>query len=206
MTIERNEWISAAVDGENSNKVLSHLDTETPEANKWQSYHLIGDAMRDDLAPRQTFDISASIAAAIDKEPAILAPAAAHSKQEQVAEPKKGKVVQLLRQFGQYAIAASVAVVAVVGIQGQSPSSPDNLAPLPVLQTSPLVGSASPVSLQAPVTNDRELANASIEEQRMKEQRHRLNAYLQDHLLQQRLNNGVIEATSIQEPTTESHD
>ncbi len=54
----------------------------------------------------------------------------------------------MFKQFGQYAIAATVAMVAIVGVQNynQSPESQDPASP--VLITRPLVGSASPVSLQ----------------------------------------------------------
>ncbi|GLP97194.1 sigma-E factor negative regulatory protein [Paraferrimonas sedimenticola] len=199
MTIERNEWISAAVDDENSHQTLATLDSETTDAQKWQSYHLIGDAMRDELPQNLDFDISAKVAAALEDEPSIVAPKPAQAEPEQ-APKKSGVVVPFLRQFGQYAIAASVAIVAVIGIQGQGQNGADELSPLPVLQTNPLIGSASPVSLQAPSMQERERANASLEEQRAEAQRQRLNAYLQDHMLQQRLNHAVMEPNAAKGP------
>lgn len=95
-------------------------------------------------------------------------------------------MVPLFKQFGQYAIAASVALVAVIGVQNYNQGGVED-APMPVLNTRPLIGSASPVSLQTgPVQQ-----NQSYTNERVMEQRHRINTYIQDHMLQQRLNNSA---------------
>ena len=94
----------------------------------------------------------------------------------------------LFKQFGQYAIAATVAMFAIVGVQNFNQTADDAASPSPVLVTRPLVGSASPVSLQTgPVQQ-----NQSYTNDQMNEQRRRINTYIQDHMLQQRLNTGAV--------------
>lgn len=183
------EWVSAAVDGETDAQTLAELAGDTASHDKWRNYHLIGDAMRGELPSAIPLDLSASIAAAIDKEPTIVAPVT--STPAAVAnEPQHrgGRVIPMFKQFGQYAIAATVAMVAIVGVQNynQTPESQDPASP--VLITRPLVGSASPVSLQTgPVQQPQGYTN-----EQLIEQRRRINSYIQDHMLQQRLNAGVV--------------
>ncbi|TVK98623.1 anti-sigma factor [Shewanella algae] len=186
------EWVSAAVDGETDAQTLAELAGDTASHDKWRNYHLIGDAMRGELSSAIPLDLSASIAAAIDKEPAIVAPvtstpvSVADEPQRQVASG--ARVIPMFKQFGQYAIAATVAMVAIVGVQNynQTPESQDPASP--VLITRPLVGSASPVSLQTgPVQQPQGYTN-----EQLIEQRRRINSYIQDHMLQQRLNAGVV--------------
>ncbi|BCV35755.1 MULTISPECIES: sigma-E factor negative regulatory protein [Shewanella] len=186
------EWVSAAVDGETDAQTLAELAGDTASHDKWRNYHLIGDAMRGELPSAIPLDLSASIAAAIDKEPAIVAPVTSTQVPEDV-EPQRqlasgGRVIPMFKQFGQYAIAATVAMVAIVGVQNynQTPESQDPASP--VLITRPLVGSASPVSLQTgPVQQPQGYTN-----EQLIEQRRRINSYIQDHMLQQRLNAGVV--------------
>ena len=178
------EWVSAAVDGEVDVQTLTQLASDVDSHQEWQRYHMIGDTMRGELPAAIDLDITASIAAAIELEPTIMAP-----KNSIVIEdntPNTSNVVSLFKQFGQYAIAASVALVAIVGVQSYDQSQ-DVESPLPVFNTRPLVGTMSPVSLQTgPVANQQGYTNEQVLEQRK-----RINAYIQDHMLQQRLNPGV---------------
>ncbi|MGL5408425.1 MAG: sigma-E factor negative regulatory protein, partial [Shewanella sp.] len=103
---------------------------------------------------------------------------------------ERNNVVSLFKQFGQYAIAATVALFAVVGVQNYNQSTEDDAGAAPVLVTRPLVGSASPVSLQTgPVSQTQ---NQSYSNDQVNEQRRRINTYIQDHMLQQRLNTGAV--------------
>lgn len=185
------EWVSAAVDSETDEQTLAELAADEGSHQQWRDYHMIGDAMRGELPKSINLDLSASIAAAIDKEPTIIAPAnkpVANKVSEQSQSQKAGfaNVIPMFKQFGQYAIAASVALVAVVGVQNYSQQESMDISPLPVLNTRPLVGSVTPVSLQTgPVQQNQSLNNGQVMEQRQ-----RVNAYIQDHMLQQRLNNG----------------
>ena len=145
--------------------------------------------MRGELPQTMALDLSASIAAAIELEPAIVSPQAKApiGVTEQVTTDKN-RVVPLFKQFGQYAIAATVAMFAIVGVQNVNQTADDAASPSPVLVTRPLVGSASPVSLQTgPVQQ-----NQSYTNDQMNEQRRRINTYIQDHMLQQRLNTGAV--------------
>ncbi|NKF50946.1 anti-sigma factor [Shewanella sp. WXL01] len=183
------EWISEVVDGEADEQAIAALASDPDTHEQWQRYHMIGDAMRGELPEKIDLDLTANIFAAIEQEPTIVAPQASAPEQpsvEQVAA-KPSNVVSLFKQFGQYAIAASVALVAIIGVQNyQTPA--DAESPLPVLNTRPLVGSVSPVSLQTgPVQSAAEQQNEN-----MMEQRRRVNAYIQDHMLQQRLNPSVV--------------
>ncbi|QYJ77984.1 sigma-E factor negative regulatory protein [Shewanella acanthi] len=182
------EWVSAAVDGETDAQTLAELAADTHSHNKWHNYHLIGDAMRGELPQTMVLDLSASIAAAIELEPAIVAPQAASTATPAVVNSAQSKVVPLFKQFGQYAIAATVAMFAIVGVQNFSEPSDDAASPSPVLMTRPLVGSASPVSLQTGPAPQ----NQSYTNDQMNEQRRRINTYIQDHMLQQRLNTGAV--------------
>jgi sigma-E factor negative regulatory protein RseA len=194
------EWVSAAVDGEVDAQTLAELSADNNSHDKWQSYHLIGDAMRGELPAELNLDLSASIMAAIELEPAhkqITTSAASNDLAVQgqdaqkavqaVNAQKSNNVVPLFKQLGQYAIAASVALVAVIGVQNYNQEQ-DVQAPMSVLTTRPLVGTVSPVSLQTgAMPNSQGASN-----EQLIEQRHRVNAYIQDHMLQQRLNPGVV--------------
>jgi sigma-E factor negative regulatory protein RseA len=194
------EWVSAAVDGEVDAQTLAELSADNNSHDKWQRYHLIGDAMRGELPAALSLDLSASIMAAIELEPAhkqITTSAAANDLTIQAQDaqktvqtvnaPKSNNVVPLFKQLGQYAIAASVALVAVVGVQNYNQEQ-DAQAPMSVLSTRPLVGTVSPVSLQTGAVPN----SQGVTSEQLIEQRRRVNAYIQDHMLQQRLNPGVV--------------
>ncbi|WP_372869674.1 sigma-E factor negative regulatory protein [Shewanella sp.] len=179
------EWVSASVDGETDRQTLAELAADTDSRAQWQRYHLIGDAMRGDIPESLHLDLSSRIAAALEAEPVILAPQTTQTNSG--AQQQKALVVPFMRQLGQYGIAAAVALMAVVGVQQYQGA--EETDPLPVLNTRPLMGAATPVSLQTgPVVNQSQGAG----NEQLLEQRRRINAYLQDHMLQQRLNSGVV--------------
>ncbi len=189
------EWISSAVDGALDEQAVSQLSSDEQSQKQWQRYHMIGDALRDELPEAISLDLSANIAAALDNEPEIVAPvlksAIGDDKVNTIDNVVSisSKLTPIFKQFGQYAIAASVAVFAVIGVQNYQDQSEIDNNPLPVVSTMPLVGSASPVSLQA------EPASSALSQQEYNDkinmQRRRMNAYIQDHMLQQRLNTGT---------------
>ncbi|MCE9679059.1 anti-sigma factor [Shewanella sp. AS1] len=180
------EWVSAAVDGEVDEQTLAELAADTDSHQEWRDYHMIGDAMRGELPEMINLDLSANIAAAIENEPTMIAPKREESKATSTA--KVSNVIPMFKQFGQYAIAASVALFAVIGVQNYNQMPELDASPMPVLNTRPLVGSASPVSLQ---TGPVQQQSQAMNNERVMEQRYRINTYIQDHMLQQRLNNGA---------------
>lgn len=188
------EQISALMDGELSDaEVLNELEMDSDLQDTWGRYHLIGDAMRGDLPVNLQLDLSDSIMAALEDEPTILAPKpveAAPVAQPVVAPVKTdSNVVPLFRrvgqQLGQYAIAASVAAAVIFGVQQYQ--GQDGVPANPVLNTIPIGGSAAPVSVHYPQQDGARARQQGLTEQQMQEQRERINAFLRDHQLQQRL-------------------
>jgi len=188
------EQISALMDGDLSDaEVLNELEMDSDLQDTWGRYHLIGDAMRGDLPVNLQLDLSDSIMAALEDEPTILAPKpveAAPVLQPAVAPVKTdSNVVPLFRrvgqQLGQYAIAASVAAAVIFGVQQYQ--GQDGVPANPVLNTIPIGGSAAPVSVHYPQQDGTRARQQGLTEQQMQEQRERINAFLRDHQLQQRL-------------------
>lgn len=183
------EQLSALMDGDLSEiEVLNELGTDPALQDTWSRYRLIGDAMRGDLPVNLQLDLSDSIMLALEDEPAILAPKPAQPAAPQV-QPA-GKVIPFVRRFGQqvgqYAIAASVAAAVIFGVQQYQ--GKDGVPTSPVLNTIPVGGSAAPVSVHYPQDGSRTgVRQQGLSEQQMQEQRERINAFLRDHQLQQRL-------------------
>lgn len=188
------EQISALMDGDLSDaEVLNELEMDSDLQDTWGRYHLIGDAMRGDLPVILQLDLSDSIMAALEDEPTILAPKPVETApvlQPAVAPVKTdSNVVPLFRrvgqQLGQYAIAASVAAAVIFGVQQYQ--GQDGVPTNPVLNTIPIGGSAAPVSVHYPQQDSARARQQGLTEQQMQEQRERINAFLRDHQLQQRL-------------------
>ncbi|MBE8737297.1 RseA family anti-sigma factor [Aeromonas veronii] len=188
------EQISALMDGDLSDaEVLNELEMDSDLQDTWGRYHLIGDAMRGDLPVNLQLDLSDSIMAALEDEPTILAPKPVETApvlQPAVAPVKTdANVVPLFRrvgqQLGQYAIAASVAAAVIFGVQQYQ--GQDGVPVNPVLNTIPIGGSAAPVSVHYPQQDGARARQQGLTEQQMQEQRERINAFLRDHQLQQRL-------------------
>ncbi len=188
------EQISALMDGDLSDaEVLNELEMDSDLQDTWGRYHLIGDAMRGDLPVNLQLDLSDSIMAALEDEPTILAPKPVETApvlQPAVASVKTdSNVVPLFRrvgqQLGQYAIAASVAAAVIFGVQQYQ--GQDGVPANPVLNTIPIGGSAAPVSVHYPQQDGARARQQGLTEQQMQEQRERINAFLRDHQLQQRL-------------------
>ncbi|WP_425892392.1 RseA family anti-sigma factor [Aeromonas veronii] len=188
------EQISALMDGDLSDaEVLNELEMDSDLQDTWGRYHLIGDAMRGDLPVNLQLDLSDSIMAALEDEPTILAPKPVETApvlQPAVAPVNTdANVVPLFRrvgqQLGQYAIAASVAAAVIFGVQQYQ--GQDGVPANPVLNTIPIGGSAAPVSVHYPQQDGARARQQGLTEQQMQEQRERINAFLRDHQLQQRL-------------------
>lgn len=171
MSESKFETVSSLVDNyQTSDEVFDELIKDNHMSETWQRYHLIGDVLREELAESIALDLSANIANAIAEEPTILAPVAKPS----VAAVVKAKVIQFAKPFGQVAIAASAAGLMVIGVQ-QNVADNESFVPNPVIQTNPLGGVASPVSLNYQ-QNDR-----LSQKQALVEQQRRFQALLQDH-------------------------
>lgn len=131
------QTLSSVMDGENSTgEILAGVAATTGSRAAWARYHLIGDVLRDNSSVIAPAEFSASIAAQIADEPAILAPQA----------PTR----TALRPVAGFAIAASVATLAVIGIGRMEPAATPGTAP--AIAAAPAVNTAPPVNT-APAVN-----------------------------------------------------
>ncbi|MEM5552163.1 metal ABC transporter ATP-binding protein [Pseudoalteromonas sp. NEC-BIFX-2020_002] len=175
-----NQHLSALLDGEQplENQVLASDDAAT-----FGRYALIGDAMRAESDNAFVIDISDSVAKALESEPVY---ADFSQKQAQptplVANGTDNVVAFNWRKpISQLAIAASVAMFAIVGVQTLPQGENSSANEIPMLQTTPLTGVASPVSY----SSEPALENA---EQGLRElQQQRIGALVLEHQRQARV-------------------
>ena len=72
-----NERISVLMDGETSEASwLKSVLQDSQQQETWSRYHLIGDALRDELPGNITLDLADRVALALADEPTVLAPRA----------------------------------------------------------------------------------------------------------------------------------
>jgi sigma-E factor negative regulatory protein RseA len=185
MSSENQDWLSAASDNQSlSNAQLDSLLSQTQLQQKLESYHLIGAVMRREAKSPLPDNFAANVAAMLDAEPAYKL----QSDRGLLQRIKAAAVIaangRWLQPVAQGAVAASVALIAVVGMQQYQQSSDDMLSPQPLLQTQPIAGFATPVSLSQTTVSDR---FAEQEQQAMLEQQKRLQALLNAHRQQVRV-------------------
>lgn len=126
---QRSSQLSAFMDGDlPAARELDMLLADESQAPVWGRYHLIRDALQNEL-PEYSCDISAAVRDALADEPTVLAP--------------RPRPASRWQQVTGLAVAASVFAVAVVGFQNwQAPES-----------ASSAVASAPAMELSAPVSN-----------------------------------------------------
>ncbi len=129
------EKISSMVDGELDAHEYSQIITEVAEGSEngvasWEQYHLIGEAMRNNLPDILYADLASSISAAIASEPAY-----AGEPVSQTVNNSNTKVTSITPVMARtrnpvlgYAIAASISAIAIAGLyqlnQGSQLSQP----------------------------------------------------------------------------------
>ena len=114
MSENKFETVSSLVDNYQIDvEKLDDVSNDEHLSQQWENYHLIGDAIRDELPASIQLDLSSAIADAIAQEPTVLAPKA----KSDLGQKIKAKVVQFAKPFGQVAIAASAAGLMVLGVQ-----------------------------------------------------------------------------------------
>ena len=132
------ERISALIDGELSGleigPCLTQLKSDPSNCNAWETYQLIGDAMRGQV----TRDYSAEVYRRLDSEPTVLAP------QRRAASPERLAWVALSAAAGVAAI-VMVAWVALPQMRGEP------AAVASVASVAPVVSGTSGPSAVAPV-------------------------------------------------------
>jgi sigma-E factor negative regulatory protein RseA len=170
------EKISAMVDGECEDISQTAAIIDDPILQqKWKSYHLTRDLLRNDMSSDIHFDVSEKVAASLQNELSIVAP-----KRTWKELPIVSAVIPIFKQSSQLAMAASVTALVIFAYQTYNQpeiSQPFTTAP-PVIGPQ---GGLSPVSLQQ---------TRSIEQDRMQqllEQRRQINALIEDHQRQLKL-------------------
>lgn len=177
---QQQENLSAFMDGEiDGNDIIEAIKQDDVLRAKWQRYHVIRSSMRNEATVAPQLDITASVALALDNEPAILAP----KRSRWEAIPVLGSVVPFAKQSGQFAVAASVAVAMIIGVQyvnQPAPTEPFTTAPTATVQ-----GGLAPVSLEQTRTLPRNDMNDVLDKNR------KINALIADHEQQVRLKQAI---------------
>lgn len=175
------ENLSAMVDGEELNdkqgSFAKAITSDPVLSAKWKSYHLTRDLLRNDMSADLKFDISDSIANALQDELPMVAP-----KPTWRELPVVSAVLPIVRQSGQLAMVACVTAVVIFGFQTYNKpevSDPFTTAP-PVLGPQ---GGLAPVSLQSTSNTKQDRMDQLLE------QRRQINALIQDHVRQQKQHN-----------------
>lgn len=192
------ENLSAMVDGEEINDkqgTFAKAITSDPVLSaKWKSYHLTRDLLRNDMSSDFKFDISASIADALEDELPMVAP-----KPTWRELPVVSAVLPMVKQSSQLAMVACVTAMVIFGFQTYNKpevSDPFSTAP-PILGPQ---GGLAPVSLQSSNNSQQDRMDQLLQ------QRRQINALIQDHVRQQKLRNVELQSVSDDPETTSVDD
>ena len=185
MSSEHQDWLSAASDNKPLSKAqLDSLLSSKGQQDALQRYHLIGATLRREAQSPLPADFAENLMLKLDDEPVYQL----RSDRSLVQRIKASLAVaangRWLQPVAQGAVAAGVALVAVLGVQQYQQTPEAALTPQPLLQTQPIAGFATPVSLSQTTVSDR---FAEQEQQAMLEQQKRLQALLNAHRQQVRV-------------------
>ncbi|GAA59605.1 sigma-E factor negative regulatory protein RseA [Pseudoalteromonas sp. BSi20652] len=181
-----NEALSALLDGEQhlTDAIIAEQDVTT-----FGRYALIGDAMRAQKNNNDIhIDISDRVALALESEPVYADFNKPKTQPQAITETvQDNKVVAFnwRKPVAQLAIAASVAMFAIMGVNTLPQNDPQQNE-IPLLQTTPLTGMASPVSYSsaAPALENAELGLRELQQQR-------IGALVLEHQRQARVANSL---------------
>lgn len=173
---QQQEKLSAFMDGElEGNEIIDAIKHDEALQAKWQRYHVIRGAMRKEASVAPQLDITASVAAALESEPAIVAPKPSRWR----SIPALGSVIPFAKQSSQFAVAASVALAVIVGVQQFNQPVPTE--PFETFSTARPQGGLAPVSFDQTRSLPRNDMNEVLETKR------KINALIADHEQQIRL-------------------
>lgn len=184
MSSEHQQWLSAASDNQPLTKAqLDQLLADSELQRQLERYQLAGAVLRREKSPLNA-DFASDFASLLADEPEY------HLSNDRnlLQRIRQGVAVaangRWLQPVAQGAVAAGVAVLAVIGMQQYQQPQLDMTSPLPVLQTQPIGGFYTPVSLSQTTVEDR---FAEQERQAMLEQQQRLQVLLNAHRQQVRV-------------------
>ena len=186
-----NESLSALLDGE---QALNDAAIASADVATFGRYALIGDAMRAKVNNNNMdFDISERISSALESEPVYADFSQSDNSLKQVETKTNDKVVAFnwRKPMAQIAIAASVAMFTIVGINTLPQGEESVQNEIPLLQTTPLTGMASPVSYSsAPALENAEQGLRELQQQR-------IGALVLEHQRQARVAHSLKAAKSV---------
>ena len=185
MSSEHQDWLSAASDNNALTKAqLDRLLSDAELQNTLARYNLIGATLRRETHSPLQANFSDDVMLQLADEPVYNL----QSNRSMLQRIKSAVAVAAngtwLQPVAQGAIAAGVALMAVFGVQQYQQSPEAALSPQPLLQTQPIAGFATPVSLSQTTVSDR---FAEQEQQAMLEQQKRLQTLLNTHRQQVRV-------------------
>lgn len=198
MSSEHQDWLSAASDNKPLTKAqLDSLLSDAAQQSTLERYHVIGAAIRRENNSVLPADFAANVMAGLADEPVYKLQTDRSLLQRIKASVAVAANGRWMQPVAQGAIAAGVALMAVFGVQQYQQQPEDMLGPQPLLQTQPVAGFATPVSLSQTTVSDR---FAEQEQQAMLEQQKRLQALLNAHRQQVRVMEQAQQASHNAEP------
>ncbi len=204
MLSEKQEWLSQAADNQQvTPEQLSALLQQPELQQTLQRYQLASAVLRNEADSVLPADFSDNFASLLAQEPTYQLQTNAGILQKIKLGMRQAANAEWFKPAAHGALAASVALVAVFGVQQyQQPLEQEFAMPSPVLQTRPVAGFATPVSLSQTSVDSRFEAQ---EQQAMQEQQRRLQALLQAHRQQVRVTEVQQNTPSQQEQEQREH-
>jgi len=155
------EQISALVDGELSKdeckRLMEEMRADVSKISCWGHYHLISDALKNNLPASFSSDFTARVSQALENEPALEAP------------PPVRVLPSFVKPAIGFALAASVATVAYLGLGWDTPTQ---------VNTQPRLALTAPPPLQASTVSKVRGREWDVEQPAVVS---RLNDYLVSH-------------------------
>ncbi|BBG59442.1 MULTISPECIES: anti-sigma-E factor RseA [Providencia] len=182
------EKLSAMMDGEALDlELINTISCDSALKQRWESYHLVRDTLRNDIGDVIHLDIASKVAAALENEAVRINPQVVVESQPEPSTwnrlPFWNKIRPWASQITQIGVAACVSLAVIVGVQQYNQSnSVDSMVDEPVFNTVP-VGRGAPVSLNL---SDSQLFGTDQQTQQIEQQNQRINAMLQQYEIERR--------------------
>lgn len=149
MNDKLNERLSALMDGEDADTegMISLMQQDQELRQRWMRYHMIRDALHNQLPQQLALNLAEQVSDALADEPAILAPQSRRRISQVWMKPAAG-----------FALAATIATVAILSIQPtiEQPAGVDLATAAPVTGVQQV--SAAPQDLRLPSAVERKLS------------------------------------------------
>lgn len=186
MSSENQDWLSAASDNRAiSQTQLNTLLKDQSVQSQLERYQLIGAVIRNEKQSVLPQQFSADFSALLEQEPQYKLNTDRSLLQKVTAGFKQAANTSWFRTGAQGGVAAAVALFAVFGVQQyQLVAQNDASLPAPILQTAPIAGFATPVSLSQTTVDSR---FEQQQQQAIAEQQKHLQMLLNAHRQQVRV-------------------